>query len=657
MIVLKKFSRLLKRFPDYFKTILICFLVIYVALLIPINKSFRYQFNIGQTWNYADLYAPHDFNLLKFNEEIQLEKRIIDSLQLPVYSFRDASVRYDIQTDPHLNELLKTIYKDGIIEDSLYAKPKLVKFGNGISKDFLKLHRLSDVRNRIVKVDNQFDINLIQPNVKYDGEFTNELKVESLKLISSFQGKISSGELIVNEGSIITKEVYRKLISLRDQNDILKSESKASNWINFIGYIILIGSLILIFLYYHWYNAISVLQKFNRFVFIFFWIGLYATITYFVVNIFHLNIYVIPFCIVPLVIKNIFNDRTAILLHILNIIICSFIGFVGFEFLIIQLMAGMVAIMITFETRFWSKFFDLIIRILVSYLVSYFAFALILNNYANKIIYKDINWILIGVLLTILAYPVIPLFEKIIGYTSAMTLVELSDLKHPLLRKLSIKAPGTMQHSLQVAHLAEAAANQIKANSLLVKVGALYHDIGKINKPQYFVENQDGIISPHQELDALSSARIIIDHVSDGVNLAKRYNIPKDIIDFIRTHHGTTRVEFFYNQYQLEQTEALVNDAVFRYPGPRPKTKEQSIVMLADSVEASSRLLPHHVKEADIEELVQKIISLKRKTGQLDESELSFKELGKCKTVFIKILKGMYHSRIDYPESKEPDSE
>lgn len=336
--------------------------------------------------------------------------------------------------------------------------------------------------------------------------------------------------------------------------------------------------------------------------------------------------------------------------HIALVLLSSFIVPNGIQFAFLQFIAGMVAILTNVRSYYWSQFFQSNGYILITYLAGYFALAIVQEGTFNDINFANFGWLSLNVLLTLLAYPFVPLLEKGFGFVSDITLLELSDINKPLLKELSIKAPGTFQHSLQVANLAEAAASEVGASTLLVKVGSLYHDIGKMENTHYFIENQNPDVNPHDELTFDESAKIIIGHVRDGVQMAKAHKLPDILIDFIRTHHGTTVVQYFYQSFlkNFPEKEADIED--FKYPGPLPYSKETAIVMMADSTEAAARSL-RSPSSAEIDKLVENLMQHKIKENQLVNSNITFKEITAIKKVFKKMLNSIYHVRIAYPES------
>jgi putative nucleotidyltransferase with HDIG domain len=486
-------------------------------------------------------------------------------------------------------------------------------------------------------------------NVYTESPFTAVIQIQQDSIIESTVN-YQAGSLVVAKGQFITNALNQTLDQFlpttMDNSSIL-----SGGWIYFIGHFILtmliIGALVL---YAYKYFPQSC-QSVRGVVFLIIWPVIYSIIVYFVSNSQGLNVYLIPFCITPIVVLNFYNGRLALVIHIVVILIASFLIELGYEFIFLQILAGIVTVLVMTETRFWNKFFVAILVILCTYLLAYLGLAIINSGTIIPDESQVFIWLCINALLLLLAYPFIPMLEKIFGFTSTITLAELADMNKPLLKDLSIKAPGTLQHSLQVANLSEAAAKEIGADSLLVKTAALYHDIGKTKQPEYFIENSMGS-NPHEKITNFESARIIIDHVIEGEKMAKNANLPKLLIDFIATHHGTTRVEYFYRTQLKEEPGRQFDESLFRYPGPKPKTKEQTILMLADSIEAASKSLKNPTGQ-DIDQLIDKIIDLKLANEQLIESELSFQELEKCKTVFSSLLRSIYHIRIEYPREQK----
>jgi len=459
----------------------------------------------------------------------------------------------------------------------------------------------------------------------------------------------NKGNLIIYKGQYVSQPLKQTLDQYFEGAKSKKSFFYSSRSIfYFIGYFILtaliLGSLIFFALKFFTseFNSVKGIG------FLVFWPVVFSLIAFSVCNTNGLSPYLIPFCIAPIVILNFYDGKLALIIHIVVVLLSSFISAQGYEFIFLQILAGLVTVLIVNETRYWNKFFIAILIILATYILGHLGLALINSGLIESNEYNVFAWLSINALLLLLAYPFIPLVEKIFGFTSTITLAELADMNKPLLKELSIKAPGTLQHSMQVANLCESAALKIGANSLLVKTAALYHDIGKIRDPFYYIENSRGE-NVHDKLSNFESAKKIIDHVNEGVKMAKKAKLPPVIIDFISTHHGTTRVEYFFRRQKNQEPNREFDESLFIYPGPNPTTKEQTILMLADSIEAACKSLKTPTGN-DIDKLIDGIVDYKIKNNQLSESQLSFKELEICVAEFKSLIRSIYHIRIEYPD-------
>ena len=684
--------------PAYIQVALLLISVVFISLLFPNHGQFRYQYSIGKTWKYEDLFAPYDFSIRKSQQEIDQSVKIISDNFIP-YFYRDTTVYrrsieflgsqltsfvMDFGKDSINSEyqaigdlqnkafaMLRRTYDQGILlyqldqmnKDSL---PKLYLSENGTiqlrrSNTFLTLQ---DARDRLVDLLENYEpkvqyINTLRnvfeqsvdPNILYDAALSKKFLNQELGKISMALGKLSKGDLIIRKGSVIDKEAFQALVSLEERY-LMDAVDGQSFWHIYLGHFLFALLILSLFFLYLNFKYRSVLTNLVKLLFFLVWFWIYAYLVYAVEENASMSVYMIPFCIVPIVIKNFFDEGIAFITLILLVLLTSFISSPGLDFAFIMILGGLVAILIETETRYWARYFYSILLVVAALFVGYFCISMIKEGTLYDVNWRNYNWLLINGVLTLLSYPLIPLLERIFGFTSAITLAELNDLNKPLLKKLSIKAPGTFQHSIQVGNLAEAAAIKIGANSLQVKVGALYHDIGKMNNPAYFIENSLDQSMLHDKLDCKESAQIIINHVTDGIQIARQNKLPSVIIDFIRTHHGTTRVEYFYRKHLEGCTAGDENPELFTYPGPRPRTKEQTIVMLADSVEAASKATQFE-SEQDIDDFVDRIIQFKLNAHQLEHSDLTFEELEMCKKVFKKMLKSIHHVRIAYP--KQPD--
>lgn len=687
-----KVKSTIQNLPNFLKYLLILGVVAFISLLFPNNVKFQYEFQEGQTWSYDKLEAPFDFAIRRTAAEIKAAKDQINADFSPYYQMDLSIVRLkksqflaafdqqlaaesensqfeEIFQQPQLYKkygirLLDKYYNQGIIAGEHPYKNKGADFVVNIIKGNTEyrqtLQNILDkqaVLNLVIDSfpnaplkESEFILPLIetafQPNLFYSDTLSKKFKQSQLDNISTTQGYVKKGELIVNRDGIVTDNIFQKLLSFKTQYELDVSKNKTHLAV-FVGYFFLTSLIIGVLLLFLRLKARAIFDKFPQLLFILMWIVLYSYLVYLVESFDDLTAWVIPFCIVPIVIKSFYNDQIALFIHITIVLIASFLSSLGYEFTFIQILAGIVALLTTKEIK-WSNFFWSLFYIFLTIGIGYFSLSLIKEGNIYAISWKNYPSLFLSVILTLLAFPLIPLIERVFGFTSSIRLSELAELNRPLLKKLSLEAPGTLQHSLQVANLAEAAATKIGADALLVKVGALYHDIGKTIQPIYYIENQNGH-NPHDQLSEVESAKIIIDHVKEGVELAKKYRLPKILIDFITTHHGTTRTEYFYRNFLKNNPDIPVVLSDFCYPGPKPTTKEQTILLLADSVEAASKSLKNP-KLQEISDLVDNIISYKITHEQLTESDLTFEELESCRSVFKQLLKSMLHVRMEYPD-------
>lgn len=664
-------------------------LLLAISYFFPKKTTFQYDFSLGNLWNYNDLIAPLDFPILKSDEEIAEEIDEIERNFIPYFSVledieREAKFNFEelfnqqISTKSNIKDFpdllanpqvyynfgiqyLNEIYKIGIVKfDSLDIKrPFSIYLMRGntleqrVSEEFLEyedakiqlFERLPESKLR--NPDFLYPIlnEIIVPNIEYNQNLSNEIKEGLISDILPTRGMVESGALIIKRGSVVNEESFRKLNSLKVFYDNEFDSEKTGLW-NYMGHLILVALILGVFTVYLFRINQEYFTILKNFLFIISWFPIYVYLNYTVEQFEFLSPYLIPFAIVPIVIKSFFPSRLAFFTHVTNVLLIASISNYNFQFIFTEVLIGSVVILSFKDTRSWNNFFNSILFVLFTYIISLIAMHLVLNGDFRQLEFIFIKWIAINAFLTLLAYPLIPMIERLFGFLSALTLVELSDMNHPLLQKLANQAPGTMQHSLQVANLAESAARKIGAAHLLVKVGALYHDIGKSVHPKFFIENQNGE-NPHENMDPAESAKIIIDHVSDGLEMGKKAGLPAEICDFIITHHGTSMVSYFYNKAINEGKEP--NIALYQYLGPLPKTKEQTLLMLADTIEAAARSLKNP-NQSQIDNLVEDLTKKKIESGQLDESELSIQELSQCKTVFKQLLKSIYHPRIEYPK-------
>jgi len=657
--------------------------VVSVALIVfffPKGGKFKYEFQKGKPWQYENLYAPIDFSIQKTQDEIEQEQSSIRKNKTDYYTY-NASLVSDVK-DEVLGELntmfqsgnfssserqsLRTIseetvdeiYLHGIFQNLPQSQSTFVVRSNeaqplspsdylGLQQAKIKItERFSEIT--IDGADRLQSIvkNSLKANLFYDEALTESALNDELSKISYTRGEVDQGQLIIAKGEIVENEDFKILNSLKDEYE---SELWMGSNYYFIllGYTILVALvLIMLFLFLKRYR-IEIFQNNNKVTFIFFNILLMVLATTLMVKHYENYIYMVPLCILPLILKNFFDARLGLFVHVLTVLILGFVVPNSFEYIFLQIIAGIVTILTASELYKRANLFISVGQITLIYIVGYFAFHAI--HEGNL---ENIEWILFGVfilngLLTLFAQPLIYMFEKLFGLVSDVSLLELSDTNSKLLKKLSDKAPGTFHHSLQVANLAEAAANEIGANAMLVRVGALYHDIGKMERPTYFTENQITSVNPHDDLPPKESAKIIIDHVINGIEIARRNNLPDRVIDFIRTHHGTTVVYYFYKKQQELDQEVDKED--FQYPGPVPFSKETAILMMSDAVEAASKSLKNPTFTI-IDEFVEKIIKGQMQANQYLNANITLKEIEMVKKVLKQKLTNIYHLRVEYPE-------
>ena len=674
------------------RVLLILITVIFVALLCPRQSVSDYTFGQGEIWQYEDLVANRDIPLLKLPEELKSEEDTIRANSKPYFQFlssvkneniKNFISRFDEEVaklddredfrhlkqnrDLYQNyavEWLEYFFDKGMVSNELnstqYPVVNLIRGNTSnlqllrnlprekeniqLFKDTLRFSGLNDAEFLLPLVPD-----FIEANIVYSDSLSSRFLALEMESILKAKGLIKQGSTIATSGEYIGPATYRRLYSYKAFQDIQRANS-LSKWAVLAGYIILLSLLMTIFWLYLVNTMPELLQGIKHLLFSLLFINAYSYLTFAVESIDGLSAYIIPFVIVPMVVRIFYSDRLALFVHLVIVIIVSLISKEGYQFTVIQLMAGIAAILSKPSARNWNAFFKSIIWIFVSYTLSYVGISLLQGGVFVRGDFQFIIWLALNALFCLLAFPLIPLLERLFGFTSDFSLVELSDLNHPLLKDMAEHASGTLQHSLQVSNLAEAAAERISANSLLVKVAALYHDIGKLKNPEYFIENQKAE-NPHDKMSALDSAAIIIGHVTNGIKIAQEHKLPAPIVDFIKTHHGTTRVEYFYRRFLDEQKDKEANhdESTFRYPGPLPYTKEQAILMIADSLEAASKSLKSPDAEG-IDKLVDAIVSAKLAQGQLVHAPLTFRELEECKEVFKSRLKSMNHVRIAYPK-------
>lgn len=672
-----------KNQPLIYKYILYALCIGSIVFFFPKGSKFNYEFEKGKPWQYEDLKAPFDFSVLKTDDELSVEKTLINSNKDDYYQYDSAVVKeafeqYNTKFNDVFNRneynsnqlrtlsttggsILNKVYQTGVVNTegiSSIGRVYLVK--NDVQKaiDFGDLVALSDVEKVIEDFlkKNQLSMfnaayqelfyDLIKPNVFYDKEHSDMVVANKIAKISEFGGKVQKEKLLISKDEIVGEEQYSVLSSLRNQYE---SELWAGNnyYYILIGYTVLVALvLLMLFLFLKKYRP-KIYENNTKVTFVFFNVLLMVFITTMMVKYNEAYVYVVPLCILPLLLKTFFDARLALFVHVLTILILGFVVPNSFEYIFLQIIAGIVTILTVSQLYKRANLFITVAQITSIYLVGYLAFHTIQEGNLNTILWYTLGLFLLNGMLTIFVQPLIYIYEKIFGLVSDVSLLELSDTNSKLLKELANKAPGTFHHSLQVSNLAEAAANEIGANAMLVRVGALYHDIGKMDNPTYFTENQITNMNPHDDLEPIESAKIIINHIIKGIEIARKNNIPDRVIDFIRAHHGTTLVYYFFKKQK--EIDEHVNEENFRYPGPLPFSKETAILMMADSVEAASKSLKNPTFMM-IDEFVDKIVAGQMAANQFVNANITFKEIEVIKKIFKQKLTNIYHLRVEYPE-------
>ena len=655
-----------------------------IVFFFPKGGKFKYEFQKGKPWQYENLYAPFDFSIKKTDTEIANEKLALTNNQIPYYHYDESIVEaveaaFDTKfptvfpsnryNKPQLTslraagkEILDAIYEYGVIQegdgssgsDQVYLVKKNEAFK--ISFDtILGADEYDKVVNSVIRKKGlssfttayqQLFSGLAKTNVTLDRDLTDRALADELSKVSYSRGTVDEGKLIIAKGEVVESEKLKILDSLKQEYE---SELWAANNYYFIlfGYTVLVALVLMMLLLFLKKYRPEIYANNVKVTFIFFNILLMVFVTTLVVKYNEAYIFVVPLCILPLIIKTFFDARLGLFVHVLTVLILGFVVPNSFEYIFLQIIAGIVTILTVSELYKRANLFISVGQITLIYVIGYLAFHIIHEGSLENILWATMGLFLLNGMITLFAQPLIYAYEKIFGLVSDVSLLELSDTNSKLLKELSNKAPGTFHHSLQVANLAEAAANEIGANAMLVRVGALYHDIGKMNHPTYFTENQITNVNPHDELSPKDSARIIINHVIDGIEMARKNKLPDRVIDCIRSHHGTTLVYYFYKKQQEIGGEIDVAD--FRYPGPIPFSKETAILMMADSVEAASKSLKNPTFLI-IDEFVDKIIAGQMAADQFINADITFKEIETIKKVFKQKLTNIYHLRIEYPE-------
>ncbi|MDR0814949.1 MAG: HDIG domain-containing protein [Bacteroidales bacterium] len=664
--------------------------IVAVCFLFPREGKFPYEIQKGKIWGHDDLYAPFDVPLRKTQSEIDRETDSLRTNFVVYYNYKAEVAgqqkelykqtfdknweRTELPSYKRLflyhigSTLLDSVYSQGILQEDdvpMLQSPSnhivVIKnnVGEGMSKEealtqklayeavVAGINLLTNTEEREFMKDLDMN-NFIQPNLIFNVDITTTEQTEALKNISPTKGVIPVNKQIIARGEVVNDEKYTALTSFKYEF-VSKLGSSGNYWQILTGQICLVSLCFgLIYLFLMFFRK-DIFRNMARTGFILLMMVLFVGLACIVVRNGYFNLYSIPFILLPVVIATFFDARTATFVFTVTTVIIGFLAPNGFEFVFLNFITGVVSIANVHTLYRRGNLFRTVLWIVGIYSLSYTALFLMQGVKFQQLEWMNYVWFGVSGLLLFAIYPSIFIFEKLFGFISNITLMELSDTNQPLLRKLAEVAPGTFQHSLQVANIAEEVIQKIGGNPLLIRTGALYHDIGKISRPNFFIENQSGNHNPHDELEPENSAQIIIDHVHSGVDIAKKNRLPSHVVDFIRTHHGTTIVRYFYHQYQIKHPDDNINRSKFTYPGPIPFSKEMVILMMCDSIEAASRSLKE-MTHAAINDLVNNVVNFQVMEDQFDDANITYRDINTAKKIIKNRLMNIYHVRIEYPQ-------
>ena len=661
-------------------------IVTVTAVIWSMPRDSRSYFHVeqGKPWKYADFKAPFDFPVYKSSAVIREERDSVMRLYEPYYKYNketEIQMVRKFATDyadgiPGLSpdfisiitNRLHSIYQQGVIDakefDELHADTtQMLRVVNGKQAVSVSIHEVYSPKSAYEQLFHEEKLaehravlqkcNLnayIVPNLIYDRERSESSKNDLLSSIALASGVVQKGQKIVDRGEIVTDKTYRIIESFKKENEQRNDDVK-QNQMSLFGQITYVAILMACFTLYLSLYRKDYFEKLRNITMLYALILIFALLTALFMRNTFIHVYLLPYAMVPIFIRVFMDSRTAFMAHITMVLVCAIMLQHPFEFIVIETVAGLVAITSLRELSQRSQLFKTAIFITLASIAMNMAFEWIQMNAISQTDYSTYNYLIANGIALLFAYPLLYLIEKTFGFTSDITLIELSNTNNELLRRMSEVAPGTFNHSIQVANLAGEIANKIGAKAQLVRTGALYHDIGKLSNPIYFTENQSGI-DPHETLTDIESAQIIISHVTEGLKMADKYNLPAVIRDFISTHHGQGKAKFFYIRYHNEHPDEPVDDLLFTYPGPNPFTREQACLMMADTVEAASRSLPDYTEQS-IRGLVERLIDAQVADGYFRECPITFRDIQYAKTVLIEKLKTIYHTRVSYPNEKK----
>ena len=669
------------------RALLVIVTVAIVVWIMPHDNTNLFHVEQGKPWKYAELTAPFDFPIYKAESVVKHERDSIMKEYQPYYKYNveiERQMVHKFTTDyadgiPNvpddyisiISNRLHSLYQQGIMESKEYETLRsdttnminIVNKKQATSVSILEVYSAKRAYEQLFMDEKLIPMraalqkcnlnNYIIPNLTYDRQRSETSRNELMASIPLASGLVQKGQKIVDRGEIVTDRTYRIIDSYVREND-RRNQDKTQNQISLIGQILYVSVLMICFTLYLSLYRKDYFENSRNAAMLYTFIVIFALLTALFVRNTFIHVYILPYAMVPIFIRIFMDSRTAFMTHTTMVLICANMLQHPFEFTVVELVAGLVAITSLRELSKRSQLFRTALVITLACVIVNLAFDWTKATALSQIDYSIYNYLIFNGIALLFAYPLLYLIEKTFGFTSDITLIELSNTNSPLLRRMSEIAPGTFNHSIQVANLAGEIANKIGAKAQLVRTGALYHDIGKLANPIYYTENQSGI-DPHEMLTDIESAQIIISHVTEGLRMADKEGLPKVIRDFIATHHGLGKTKFFYIRYKNEHPDEPVDDLLFTYPGPNPFTREHACLMMADSVEAASRSLPDYTEQS-IRGLVEKIIDTQVAEGYFRECPITFRDIQYAKTVLIEKLKTIYHTRISYPSEKKEDN-
>ncbi|WP_185859920.1 HD family phosphohydrolase [Blattabacterium cuenoti] len=645
--------------------------ILLLTFFFPKKEIFKYKFSKGEIWNHEDLFSPFHFIVPKNRIDISLEIKKLEENQnhycdKQTHVIRNIKKKLNkisfIKKNKFLykksRDIINTVYRYGYLDSKLFPKNNLFIFYKknkySIPVSYKNIYTYQKVNNLLdKKIKNNYRLKktlkqMIVPNLYYKKDYTEKIFHEKMKSIIRIKRTIAKGEKIIRKNEVIDGEKFQVLSLFRKEYET-KIWNKKKDYGLILGYFLIISTIFSILLLYLFYFQNKIFQNNREIKFLIINILLISSITIITLKYHSKILYVIPFCILPISVRAFFNLNLSLIIHLTTILLLSLITPNSFEFIFLQVITGFLVLLTKKNIYKMANLFIAVGKITITYIITFCSLTLIRKGSLENISLYPFSLFFLSGVLTLFVHPLIFLFEKLFNLTSDISLLELSDTNTPILRLLSQKAPGTLQHVLTVANIAEEAAVSIGANSLLARIGAIYHDIGKIKNSIFFTENQHNLLlNPHEKLSPKESAKIILEHVTIGIELAKKYHLPDPITDFIRTHHGNSIIHYFYEKQKEKCPNMMVDEKPFQYSGPKPFSKETAIVMICDSIEAASKSIKNPSSK-DLEHLVENIINKQKKENQFSNADITLKEIEKIKQVLKKKLINIYHTRIKYP--------